>query len=233
MTTPLSRRLAESFTWVDPGPHSSHLVSDTSGWWRDPDILAGIGPALVAPFRSTPPTVVIAPAVTGLLLGPLAAAALGVGFAVAHKPAERRLPGAVTWADSPPDYRGRQVRLGILDRHLGPGDRVLAVDDWVASGAQLRAVRDICVVRGAHWVGSAALVADCPPEQARDLGLHALLRAGDLHPDEWHAGHPATRFGSGWAGSAPTHPEPWSAGSTPTRPEPWSAGHQEGPLPGR
>ncbi|MEH1014836.1 phosphoribosyltransferase family protein [Micromonospora sp. CPCC 206060] len=182
MTAQLSRRLAELFTWVDPGPHSSHLVSDTSGWWRDPEILAGIGPALVAPFRAAQPTVVVAPAVTGLLLGPLAAAALGTGFVVAHKPADRRLPGSVTWADSPPDYRGRRVRLGILDRHLGAGDRVLVVDDWVASGAQLRAVRDICAVRDAQWVGSAALVADCPTDAVRELRLHALLRATDLHP---------------------------------------------------
>lgn len=181
MAAELSRRLVELFTWTDPGPDSTHLVSDTTGWWRDPVVIAGIGPALVAPFRAAHPTVVVAPAVTGLLIGPLAAAALGVGFVVAYKPADRRLPGAATWADSPPDYRGRSVRLGILDRHLGPGDRVLVVDDWVATGAQLRAVHDICQARGAQWVGAAAVVADCPAEIIDHFRVRALLRDIDLN----------------------------------------------------
>lgn len=105
MPAELTERLAALFQWIDPGPGTSHLVSDISGWWRDPTVLAELGPALVAPYRSARPTVVLAPAVTGLLLGPLAATALGVGFVAAHKPADGRLPaGPLTWAQSPPDY---------------------------------------------------------------------------------------------------------------------------------
>ncbi|GAA4568032.1 phosphoribosyltransferase family protein [Micromonospora coerulea] len=177
----LNDRLVELFRWVDPGPASDHLVSDVSGWWRDPEVLAGLGPALVAPFRTTRPTVVLAPAVTGLLLGPLAATALGVGFVPAYKVADGRLlAGAVTWADSPPDFRGRRVTLGVRDRHLSPGDRVLLVDDWVATGAQLRALREICAARRAEVVGASAVVADCPPEVAAELGVRALLDAARL-----------------------------------------------------
>ncbi|MFC4149154.1 phosphoribosyltransferase family protein [Micromonospora mangrovi] len=174
----LNDRLVELFRWVDPGPQAGHLVSDVSGWWRDPEVLAALGPALVAPFRPARPTVVLAPAVTGVLLGPLAATALGVGFVAAYKAGDGRLPaGAVTWAQSPPDFRGRRVTLGVRDRHLGPGDRVLLVDDWVATGAQLRALHDICARRGAEVVGTAAVVADCPPEVATELRVHALVDA--------------------------------------------------------
>ena len=182
MATELCERLVELFRWVDTGPGSSHLVSDTSGWWRDPEVLAGLGSALVAPFRTAGPTVVVAPAVTGLLLGPLAATALGVGFVAAHKPGDGRLPvGPLTWAQSPPDFRGRQVDLAVADRRLGPGDRVLMVDDWVATGAQVRAIREICAARGAHWVGAAAIVVDCPPDVATELGVRGLLTADRLH----------------------------------------------------
>jgi adenine phosphoribosyltransferase len=177
----LNDRLVELFRWVDPGPTSDHLVSDVSGWWRDPEVLAALGPALVAPFRAARPTVVVAPAVTGLLLGPLAATALGVGFVPAHKVTDGRLPaGAVSWAQSPPDFRGRRVTLGVRDRHLGPDDRVLLVDDWVATGAQLSSLAEICASRGAALVGTAAVVADCPPEVAAGLRLHALLDAARL-----------------------------------------------------
>lgn len=181
MTAALRTRLVELFTWVDPGPGSSHLVSDTSGWWRDPEVLTGLGPALVAPFRATRPTVVVAPAVTGLMLGPLAATALGVGFVPAHKPGDGRLPaGPLTWAQSPPDFRARQVDLAVRADRLGAGDRVLMVDDWVATGAQVRAVRDLCAARGAHWLGVAAVVVDLSAPIAAALGAHGLLTSDDL-----------------------------------------------------
>ncbi|MEH0938447.1 phosphoribosyltransferase [Micromonospora psammae] len=177
----LCERLVELFRWVDPGPGSSHLVSDVSGWWRDPETLAALGPALVAPFRDARPTVVVSPAVTGLILGPLAATTLGVGFVPAHKPSDGRLPvGPLTWARSAPDFRGRQVDLAVVDRRLEPGDRVLVVDDWVATGAQLGAIREICAARGASFLGVAAIVVDCPPDVARDLGVHGLLDADRL-----------------------------------------------------
>lgn len=172
----LSERLVELFRWVDPGPESDHLVSDVSGWWRDPEVLAALGPGLVAPFRAARPTVVLAPAATGLLLGPLAATALGVGFVPAYKAADGRLPaGPVTWAQSPPDFRGRRVGLGVRDRHLGPNDRVLVVDDWVATGAQVRALYDICSTRGAEVVGTATVVVDCPVEIAAELRIRGLV----------------------------------------------------------
>ncbi|MFD0823926.1 phosphoribosyltransferase, partial [Micromonospora zhanjiangensis] len=69
----LSKRLISRFRWIDPDPTGPHLVSDGSGWWRDPDILRRIGPALAAPYRTAAPTVVLAPEVAGLLLGPLVA----------------------------------------------------------------------------------------------------------------------------------------------------------------
>ncbi|TDB81276.1 phosphoribosyltransferase [Micromonospora sp. KC721] len=174
-------RLTDQFRWVDPGPGSSHLVSDISRWWRDPQVLAALGPALVAPFRDARPTVVVAPAVTGLMLGPLAATALGVGFVPVHKPGDGRLPsGPLVWAQSPPDFRGRRVDLAVREHLIGPDDRVLMVDDWVATGAQASAVREICATRGAHWLGVAAIVVDCPPEVAHELGVRGLLDSGRL-----------------------------------------------------
>ncbi|MEV1331765.1 phosphoribosyltransferase family protein [Micromonospora costi] len=182
MPAELRERLVELLRWIDPGPAATHLVSDISGWWRDPEVLAALGPALVEPFRPARPTVVVAPAVTGLLVGPLAATALGVGFVPAHKPGDGRLPaGPLTWAQSPPDFRGRRVDLAVRERHLGRGDRVLVVDDWVATGAQVRALYDICAARGAEPVGTAAVAVDCPPEVAADLRIRGLLTGTDLH----------------------------------------------------
>ncbi|MFY1674244.1 phosphoribosyltransferase family protein [Plantactinospora sp. WMMB334] len=181
MRVELRRRLIDAFRWTDPGPESTHLVSDVSGWWRDPAVLAGIGPALAEPYRADPPTVVLAPEVAGVLVGPLVATALGAGFVPAHKDlGERRIAEPTTWARTGADYRGRRLALGVRDRHLGPGDRVLIVDDWVASGAQLRALYEVVAARGATALGAACLVAACPPEVAAELRLDSLLSPADL-----------------------------------------------------
>jgi adenine phosphoribosyltransferase len=179
----LRTRLIETFRWVDPGPQSSHLVSDVSGWWRDPLVLAGLGPALASLHAPDRPTVVVAPEVTGLLLGPLVATALDAGFLPAYKDSgDRRIAEPTTWGRTDMDYRGRSLALGVRDRHLDRGDRVLLVDDWVATGAQLRALHQVVAARGAVVVGTAAIVADCPPSLTAELDLRSLLRAADLSP---------------------------------------------------
>lgn len=181
MHAELRNRLVSRFRWIDPGPDSTHLVSDVSGWWRDAEVLAGLGPALAALFPHERPTVVIAPEATGLLLGPLVAVALKAGFVPAVKTGDgRRIAEPTTWAHTPPDYRGRTLRLGVRDRHLGPEDRVLLVDDWVSTGAQVRALYRLVAARGAEAVGAAAVVADCPPRLARELRLRSLLTTADL-----------------------------------------------------
>lgn len=188
MDEELRRRLIATFRWIDPGPNSTHLVSDVSGWWRDPFVLARLGPALahlVTPSPDQRPTVVLAPETTGLLLGPLVATALDAGFVPAHKqpaylPAERRIAEPTTWAHTEADYRGRTLALGVRDRYLRPGDRVVLVDDWVSTAAQLRALRALVAARGATVVGAVTVVADCPPHVTAELGLRSLLTGDDL-----------------------------------------------------
>ncbi|MFC7546300.1 phosphoribosyltransferase family protein [Plantactinospora sp. GCM10030261] len=181
MPVDLRKRLLDGFRWIDPGPSTPHLVSDVSGWWRDAEVLAAIGPALAAPHRSARPTAVLAPEVAGLPPGALTAVALGVGLVAAHKrDPNRPIAGPTSWVDTTTDHRGRRVGLGVRDRQLGPGDRVLVVDDWVDSGAQLRALYALVARRGAESVGAATVVAGCAPAVAHELRLTCLLTADEL-----------------------------------------------------
>lgn len=182
MDPALTARLRASFRWLDPGPHSTHLVSDLSGWWREPDILARIGPALAGLFLDASPTVVVAPEVTGFLLGPLVAGALGVGFVEAYKnDRPRRVPEAMVWGTSTADYLGRALSLGVRAGRVRAGDRALLVDDWAATGAQLGALRAALCSAGADVVGAAVIVDGLPDPATRDaLGVRALLTARSL-----------------------------------------------------
>jgi adenine phosphoribosyltransferase len=168
--------LIAEFRWTDPGPASDVLVSDRSGWWRDPGILQDIGPALAELFAPERPTVVVAPEVTGFLLGPLVARALGVGFVEAYRQGARRpIAEHMTWADVPADHRGDPQRLGVRTRLITAGDRVLVVDDWAATGAQSRALSDLVRALGATPLGSAVIVNECP-----EPGIRGLLTGADL-----------------------------------------------------
>jgi adenine phosphoribosyltransferase len=173
----LRDRLRSTFRWTDPGPNSQVLVSDRSGWWRDPGILDDLGPALAGLFPDAAPTVVVAPEVTGFLVGPLTARALGVGFVEAYRAGARRpIAEAMTWADVPADHRGDRQRLGIRSRLLSASDRVLVVDDWAATGAQSAALWALIKTLGATPVGTAVIVNECPS----DPNIRGLLTGGDL-----------------------------------------------------
>jgi adenine phosphoribosyltransferase len=178
VTDDLRDRLRSAFRWTDPGDGSEYLVSNRSGWWRDPLILSGLGEALGDLFRSAAPTVVVSPEVTGFLVGPLVARALRAGFVEAYRAGARRpIAEPMTWAEVPADHRGEKQHLGVRDGLVGPDDRVLVVDDWAATGAQVRALRSLFADA---YVGTAVIVDECPPEVAKELTIRGLLDGDDL-----------------------------------------------------
>lgn len=181
MTSDLRDRLRAAFRWTDPAGDGAVEVSDRSGWWRDASILAGLGPALASLFAEERPTVVVSPEVTGFLIGPLVATALGAGFVEAYRDGARRpLAEPMTWVDVPADHRGDQQRLGVRTRLLGPGDRVLVVDDWLFTGAQARALTALIRSLGATPVGTAVIVDETTPAVRAELGVRSLLSGSSL-----------------------------------------------------
>jgi len=177
----LRDRLRAGFRWTDPGTGTDLLVSDRSGWWRDPGILDGLGPGLAGLFAEAEPTVVISPEVTGFLVGPLVARALGIGFVEAYRAGARRpIAEPMTWAEVPADHRGDEQWLGVRSRLIDPNDRVLVVDDWAATGAQARGLYQLVELLGAATVGTAVIVDECPPAISAELRIRGLLTGVDL-----------------------------------------------------
>jgi adenine phosphoribosyltransferase len=175
VTADLRDRLRAAFRWTDAG--DDYLVSDRSLWWRDPRILADLGIALAGLFPEARPTVVVSPEVTGFLVGPLVARALGAGFVEAYRAGARRpIAEPMTWAEVV-DHRGEAQLLGVRHELLGPDDRVLVVDDWAATGAQARALRSLV---GDRYAGAAVIVDECPPAVSAELTLRGLLTGADL-----------------------------------------------------
>ncbi|MDX6260264.1 MAG: adenine phosphoribosyltransferase [Kribbellaceae bacterium] len=174
------RRLRGAFTWQwDRG--SWRGAADLTGWWRDAELLAQLGPALGGLYAEEP-TVVVGPVSRGALVGALTAAALGVGFVEV-----RKNDGPATDSDrwvlrtTGPDYRDRHVVFGFPRGLINAGDRVLMVDDWVDTGATARVVRQLVDDCGAQWIGAAVIVDGLlDPRLRHDLPIRALLDARTL-----------------------------------------------------
>jgi adenine phosphoribosyltransferase len=173
--------MAEAFEWITDGG-ARYRYAQFQRLWRDPQILAGIGPLLAEHFHDDAPTVVIGPPSSGHLLGPLVAAELGAGFgAVAKEPV--RLFDSDDWftVTTPPDYRDRHLTMGLRKGIITTADRVLAVDDIVDTGSQLLALKRLTEHLGATWVG-ASVVLDLLPLNTtrRDLRLRSVFHSRDL-----------------------------------------------------
>lgn len=156
--------------------------ADVSGWWRDPALLARLGPALASLFSDANPTVVVGTQSRGTLLGGLVAAHLGVGLVEIRKNTGPNADSE-SWRHrtTPPDYRDRHLTLGFPKRLLPAGERVLFVDDWIDSGGQALGAYALIEDAGAHWIGAAVVVdALSEPRLRRDLSVKSLLHNREL-----------------------------------------------------
>ncbi|MDI2126718.1 phosphoribosyltransferase family protein [Yinghuangia seranimata] len=177
------QRLTETFAWADT---PVGVFADLSGWWRDPELLGLLGPALADLHSARKPTVVAGIETRGLVLGPLTALALGVGFVEVRKAyriageAQRDADDPMLRAETPPEYQDGGLTLMAPRRLFTPDDRVLLVDEWIESGAQAHAVRRMVAEAGAQWAGVAVIVDATEPRVREHLDVRGLVGEDDL-----------------------------------------------------
>lgn len=173
--------LRSTFSWLGDRV-DEHRYGDLTAWWREPRILRQLGPALAGLLPEPTPTLVLGPETSGVLVGPMVAAELGIGFVRVEKDCRPECDSdAWLQRTSPPDYADRHLRMGFRKSLVRPGDRAVMVDDWVETGGQGLTVQALVADAGAEWLGVAALV-DATQGSAlrRRLGLRSLLHVREL-----------------------------------------------------
>ncbi len=140
-----------------------------------------IGSALAAEVGELAPSVVLSPALGGVVIGQEVARALGVRAIFAE-----RQDGALT------------LRRGFA---LAPGERVLVVEDVVTTGGSTRETIDVARAAGAAVVGAAAIIDRSGSMAGFDVPFHALATVAFpvLEPSrcpQCAAGEPAVKPGS-------------------------------------
>ncbi len=125
----------------------------------DPALMEEAGAVIAAAFAAARPTRILTAEVSGIIPATMTGKALGnlpVVYARKHKPITMREP---VFVDSAPSHtKGGQVMLMVSPEFLSADDRILIVDDFLASGRTIDALARIVRAAGADLVGIATIV---------------------------------------------------------------------------
>jgi orotate phosphoribosyltransferase len=148
---------------------------------QHPQHAEALGRALAELLKPLAPTVVLSPALGGLIIGHEVGRALGVRAIFAE-----RQEGALT------------LRRGFT---LGPDDRVVVIEDVVTTGGSTRETMAVATAAGAQVVGAGAVIDRSGGSSNLGVPFHALvsLTLATYQPDGCpmcQAGQPVVKPGS-------------------------------------
>ncbi|MBW2277741.1 MAG: adenine phosphoribosyltransferase [Deltaproteobacteria bacterium] len=166
--------IRDSIRDVPDFPKPGILFKDITTLIRDPRALTDTLDLLVEPFVDRGITAVVGMESRGFIFGVPVAERLGVGFVPVRKPG--KLPAETVREEYELEYG-----TDSLEMHkdaVGPGDRVLVVDDLLATGGTAEATVRMIRKVGAEIAG-AAFVIELGFLEGRaklgDLKLHSLV----------------------------------------------------------
>ena len=135
-------------------PKPGVLFKDVTPLLADAEGFEAVIQGLADPYRALGVTKVMGSEARGFMLGAPVALELGCGFVPARKPG--KLPREVASREYDLEYGSAELQ--VHHDAFGPGDKVLVVDDLVATGgtmvAQVQLVEDL----GAELAGVACLM---------------------------------------------------------------------------
>lgn len=135
-------------------PRKGILFYDVTTLLKNGQCFRQVVDALVAPFQDKPVEVVVGIEARGFIFAPTVAYALNAGFVPVRKPG--KLPAPTHRAVYQLEYGTDS--LEIHQDAIQPGQRVLIVDDLIATGGTAKAVVDLVQVMGGIVLGFAFLV---------------------------------------------------------------------------
>jgi adenine phosphoribosyltransferase len=156
-------------------PKPGILFRDVTPLLADARALAAAVHGLVEPFRARGVQKVLGIESRGFVFGPPVALALGAGFVLVRK------AGKLPWKTRRVTY-DLEYGTDTVEMHedtLRPGERVLVVDDLIATGGTAAAAVQLARDAGAEVVGCAFLIELTALEGRAQLGVddvHVLLR---------------------------------------------------------
>jgi adenine phosphoribosyltransferase len=136
-------------------PKKGVVFKDVTPLLADPEGFNALIREIADNFRDAGVTKVVGAEARGFMIGAPVAYELGAGFVPARKPG--KLPREVVEEEYALEYG--TATLQVHKDSLGPGDRVIVVDDLVATGGTMVAQMDLVRKLGAELKGIGCLMA--------------------------------------------------------------------------
>ncbi|HKD16991.1 MAG TPA: adenine phosphoribosyltransferase [Thermoanaerobaculia bacterium] len=152
-------------------PSKGILFRDVTPLLASPDAFAAAARAMAEPFRGAKPDKILGIEARGFLFGTAIARDLHVGIVPARKPG--KLPRATESVAYGLEYG--QDRLEVHADAFDRGERVLVVDDVLATGGTAKAAAELAEKLGAQVVGISVFI------ELGALGGRAKLGARPAH----------------------------------------------------
>jgi xanthine phosphoribosyltransferase len=124
----------------------------------DPQLMDICGKEFAQRFKDLGATKVLTAEISGIAPALTTALHLGLPVVYARKQKPITMPDQVFLTLSPSHTKGRMVELIVSPEYLGDGERILIIDDFLASGATILGLVRLAQVAGATVVGIGALI---------------------------------------------------------------------------
>lgn len=124
----------------------------------DPELMEECGKEFARLFSHTNPSVVLTAEISGIAPALMTAKFLGIPVVYARKTKPITMPDQVYLTIAPSHTKGMMVELMVSPEYLKPGESVLIIDDFLASGASINALVQLTLAAGAKLVGIGALI---------------------------------------------------------------------------
>ncbi|HEY5671202.1 MAG TPA: xanthine phosphoribosyltransferase [Anaerolineales bacterium] len=124
----------------------------------DPELMEACGHELARLFRDVGASKVLTAEISGIAPALSTAMHLGLPVVYARKTKPITMPDQVYLTLSPSHTKGRMVELIVSPEYLAGGERVLIIDDFLASGATILGLARLAQTAGAIIVGVGTLI---------------------------------------------------------------------------
>lgn len=124
----------------------------------DPALMLAVGGALAAHFGALGITKVLTAEISGIAPALTTALALGVPVVYGRKSKPITMPDEVFIATAPSHTKGKEVQLMVSPEFLGATDKVLIIDDFLATGYTIQALVRLAQQAGAEVIGVGAVI---------------------------------------------------------------------------
>jgi xanthine phosphoribosyltransferase len=139
----------------------------------DPGLMDACGREFAARFAKVGATKILTAEISGIAPALMTALHLNLPVVYARKTKPITMPDQVFLTLAPSHTKGRMVELIVSPEYLGHGEKILIIDDFLATGSTIHGLVRLAQTAGAAIVGIGALI-----EKSFEGGRAALKELG-------------------------------------------------------